>query len=115
MRAITLETDLHYRAANDDCFTLTNHANQRMAQRAIHKNQILAVLEYGRIIHSRRARFYVLGKRDVKQLAKMGVDVRDIENIQVVVDEKSNAILTVYKNKDFRQIRPKRRRDRRMH
>jgi hypothetical protein len=114
MRTITVEPDFGHHAANDDCFTLTKHANQRMSQRGIHLKQVLGVLKYGRIIHSRRARFYVLGKRDVDDLAKQCIDVRDIENIQVLVDEKSNVILTAYKNKNFRQIRPKHRHERRM-
>jgi hypothetical protein len=55
-----------------------------------------------------------MGRKEIKRLDKKGLEVGDLENIQIVVAEKSNLILTVYRNKDFRQIRPKHRRERRM-
>lgn len=117
MRAIVIDTviDQSHQAANDEHFDLSQHAQVRMAQRSIDLEQVKLVLSYGRMIHSRLARFYVVGRKEIKRLEKAGLDVRNLENIQVVVDEKSNRVLTVYRNKDFRQIRPRRRRERRMH
>jgi hypothetical protein len=99
---------------NDEHFGLSFHAEKRMYQRSITLDQIQKVLEYGRMIHSRRARFYVIGHKEIKRMEILGLDVVGLENIQVVVDEKSSLILTTYKNKDFRQIRPKHRRERHM-
>jgi hypothetical protein len=104
----------NYHAANDGALDLTQHAEMRMSQRSIDLEQVQLVLNYGRLIHSRRARFYVMGRKEIKRLEKKGLEVGDLENIQIVVAEKSNLILTVYRNKDFRQIRPKHRRGRRM-
>jgi hypothetical protein len=72
------------------------------------------VLTYGRLIHSRRARLYVIGRKEIKRLEKTWLEAENLENIQIVVDERSNLVLTVYSNKDFRQIRPKHRRELRM-
>ena len=103
-----------YEAANDGALDLTQHAEMRMLQRSIDLEQVQLVLSYGRLIHSRRARFFVMGRKEIIKLEKKGLEVGDLENIQIVVSEKSNLILTVYRNKDFRQIRPKYRRERRM-
>jgi hypothetical protein len=110
----TSPINLNYDAANDGALDLTQHAEMRMSQRSIDLEQIQLVLSYGRLIHSRRARFYVMGRKEIKRLEKNGLEVSDLENIQIVVAKKSNLILTVYRNKDFRQIRPKHRRERRM-
>jgi len=106
-------SDVHS-AANESCFDLSKHAQIRMSQRSIDVDKVQQVLTYGRMIRSRSAMFYVIGRKDIKKLGRAGIDARLLENIQVVVDERSNRILTVYRNEDFRQIRPKHRRERRM-
>ena len=117
MRAIIIDIGINqsYEAANDEYFDLSQHAQMRMSQRSINLEQVQLVLSYGRMIHSRRARFYVIGRKEVKRLEKAELEARNLENIQIVVDERSNRILTVYRNKDFRQVRPKHRHERRMH
>ena len=99
----------------EEGFCLSQQAIKRMSQRAINPEQIQLALEYGRVIHSRHAKFYVIGKKEVQQLDKEGLDLRPMEGLQVVVNEKTNLVMTVYKNKDFRQIRPQRRRQRHLH
>ena len=117
MRIVIIDTylDLSHTAANDEHFGLSQHALMRMSQRSIDLEQVQLVLSHGKMIHSRRARFYVVGHKEIKKLGVAGLDAEGLENIQVVVDEKSNRILTVYRNKDFRQIRPQHRRERHMH
>jgi hypothetical protein len=116
MRAIIINTaiDQCYESANDEHFDLSTHAQMRMSQRSIGLEQLQLVLSYGRMIRSRRARFYVIGRKEIKSLEKQGLEVRGLENIQIIVDEKSSRISTVYRNRNFRQIRPKHRRERRM-
>jgi hypothetical protein len=116
MRTVFIDTGIEsgHSAANDELFCLSHHAHIRMSQRSIDLAQIQNVLMHGKMMHSRRARFYVVGKRDVKRLAKAGLDTQNLENIQVVVEEKSNTIVTVYRNRDFRHIRPTSRRQRHM-
>ena len=96
-------------------YLVSKHADYRMHQRDIDKNIVELVLRHGRLIRSRRACFYVIGKRDVNQLQNKGVNTEGLENVHVVVDEKSNTVLTVYKNNNFRNIRPTHRRDRNLH
>ena len=96
-------------------FGLSVHAKTRMSQRNIDMKQVHLVLQLGKVIHSRKARFYVIGRKNIGRLSHQGIDAQSLENIQVVVDDKSNLILTVYKNSNFRQIRPKQRRERYMH
>jgi len=104
-----------FEASNDVNFHLSKHAQLRMSQRSIDLEQIQKVLNYGRMIHSRRARFYVVGKKDTKRLSKNGVNTQGLENMQVLVEEKTNTIVTVYRNKDFRHIRPVHRCERHLH
>ena len=96
-------------------FSLSDHAFERMHKRAIAKQAIETVLTYGRLIRSRRACFYVIGKRELHHLQKTGVDIYRLENTQVVVDEKSSTVITVYKNNNFRKIRPIKRCERKLH
>lgn len=117
VRKITVdieETALHQSEDGQD-FCMSHHAVKRMSQRAINPEQIQLALEYGRLIHSRHAKFYVIGKKEVRRLAKEGLDLRLMEGLQVVVNEKTNLVMTVYKNQDFRQIRPQYRRQRHLH
>ena len=102
-------------ASNDAIFTLTDHADSRMQQRNIDVSAVQLVLSYGKIIHSKKARYFVVRKRDIKRLAKHCKDIALTENIQVLVADGINSIITVYRNSDFRQIRPQSRRERRAH
>ncbi|MBE9396809.1 DUF4258 domain-containing protein [Pontibacterium sp. N1Y112] len=117
MRDVIVDTNLTQadKTDNDEHFELSHHAQTRMSQRSINLGEVQSVLQHGRVIHSRRARFYVVGHKDVERFSHAGIDVRALENIQVVVDEISNRILTVYRNRNFRQIRPTSRRERGLH
>lgn len=117
MRKVTVDIEkaaLHQFEGGQD-FSLSHHAIRRMSQRAINPAQVQLALEYGRLIHSRHATFYVIGKKEVQRQGKKGMDLRLMEGLQVVVNEKTNLVMTVYKNKDLRQIRPQRRRQRHLH
>lgn len=117
MRDITFEATKSGGSTNGAAgeFRLSEHAIKRMAQRAINETQIQLALEHGRLIHSRHARFYVIGRKEVQKLRRDGLEVGILEGLQVVVGEKSNAVMTVYKNKNLRKIRPIRRRQRHLH
>ena len=103
------------RKDNGLAFNLSEHACSRMNQRCIDKRSLKAVLTFGRVIRSRGACFYVIGKRDASQLQAMGINVQGLENTQVLVDERTSTVLTVYKNNNFRKIRPIKRCERKLH
>ena len=91
---------------------LTRHAWQRMGGRSLSPEKVRRVLDYGRVAHVRGATVYALGRKEVERFAAVGVDLSDLEGVQVVCSD-SGTIMTVYRNRDFRGLRPRRRRARR--
>lgn len=79
-------------------FVLTDHASLRMSQRGIQHDQLNAVLRFGRCHHTRGARFFFVGRKEVKQYASQGIDLRPIENLQVLMAPRSDSVITVYRN-----------------
>lgn len=88
---------------------LTHHARKRMGMRGISSSAIQAALDYGRVVHTRGADIFVIGRKEVVRLAKSSIDVSDYEGVQVVCAA-GGPILTVYRNKNFRGLRPRWRR-----
>ena len=88
----------------------TQHALTRMSGRGFHSNTVDTVLTYGRVIHVRGAAIHVIGKKEVERLSRTGVDVGHCEGVQVVCTPDLSKILTVYRNRDFRGLKPRGRR-----
>ncbi|MBK7615731.1 MAG: hypothetical protein IPJ08_15180 [Burkholderiales bacterium] len=86
---------------------VTQHAWARMCGRRLNGQTIDAVLSYGRVIHVRGAAIYAIGRKEVERLGRSGVDVAEYEGVQVVCTPDSSAILTVYRNSDFRGLKPR--------
>lgn len=72
------------------------HANKRIAQRGITQEQIDACVEYGIEHYSKKALFYVLGKREIKKNK-----LNNKWNGTIVVIE-NGVIMTTYINKNFK-------------
>ena len=53
------------------------------------------------------AAIYAIGRKEVERLGRSGVDVAEYEGVQVVCTPDSSAILTVYRNSDFRGLKPR--------
>lgn len=83
---------------------LTDHATARMARRGIQSNIINLVFEYGRPVYTRGAMIYAIGRREVEQYRLDGIDLSRCEGVQVVC-AKDGAVLTVYRNRNFRRLR----------
>lgn len=92
-----------------DPLELTRHAEYRMYGRGLSRAAIQAGLEWGRTVHVRGAEIYAIGRREISSAAHKGVDLSRLSGLQVVCHP-DGAILTVYKNKDFRSLKPRRRR-----
>ena len=86
---------------------ITQHAWTRMSGRGLNCQTIDAVLSYGRVFHVRGAAIHVIGKKEVEKLARTGVDVGGCKGVQVVCTPDGSAILTVYRNNDFRGLKPR--------
>lgn len=87
---------------------LTDHARQRMNMRRISSSAIVAVLRYGRVAIVRGAVIYAIGRKEVERFAVEGIDLAPHEGVQVVCSH-DGAILTAYRNRDFRGLRFTRR------
>ena len=90
-------------------FSLSKHAYERMATRSISRTAIAAALEFGRCVEIRGAQIFAIGRKEVEKYRRDGVDLREFEGTQVVVTA-SGAVMTVYRNSDFRSLRTRRRR-----
>ena len=84
----------------------TNHAKERMFARGFEANTIDIVLAFGRKIYSRGALFYVIGKKEIQRFQDKEPLIKHMEGIQVVASTSDDAIITVYRSKDLRSIRP---------
>ncbi len=87
---------------------ITHHAELRMQQRGIPVRLVEAVLHYGRTIHARGLSFRVIGHKEVVRYAREGVDLRNAEGIHVLL-QSDGTVITTYRNRDLRSIRPSKR------
>lgn len=85
------------------------HARMRMMARRISETALSAVIDYGRVVYVRGAKIYVIGRKEVTKFLRQGVELADYEGIHVVCSTEG-VILTTYRNRDFRGLRPRGRR-----
>ncbi|MXY81321.1 MAG: DUF4258 domain-containing protein [Gemmatimonadetes bacterium] len=90
----------------------THHLCKRMAARGISETALSAVLKFGRMVYVRGAKIYVIGRKEVRAFLPKGIELADFEGIHVVCNL-DGAIMTTYRNRDFRGLRPRGRRHRR--
>jgi hypothetical protein len=83
---------------------LTLHAHRRTHQRAISEEAIEAVIDYGIEYRQPHRTVFFLGKRQVEEALRLGVEVRDFENTAIVVAD-DGAILTVIRTSDTSKFR----------
>ena len=85
--------------------TLTEHARLRLTSRRIPTAAVEMAFLFGREKYIRGATLYAIGRREVERFGKCGVDLKGYEGIQIVCAEDS-VVVTAYRNKDFRGLRP---------
>jgi hypothetical protein len=85
---------------------LTNHAQCRMNARRLSNETVMMVLTYGRLARVRGAEIYAIGRREIERYLHEGVNLSRFEGVQVVCSP-DGSILTVYRNNDFRGLRPR--------
>ena len=89
---------------------LTHHAWLRMNERNISLEAVCAAIRYGRRVHIRGAVTHAIGRKEIAQAKNNGIDLSGLNGIQVVCSSKGSTALTVYRNPNFRGLRPNRRR-----
>lgn len=77
-------------------FTITPHAEKRMAQRGFRRADVYLALERGQYIYAHETLFVFLGRR---QLAELGNLAERLEGFTLVLDPRTNAVLTCYRNR----------------
>ena len=91
---------------------LTKHAKVRMQQRGLSPEGISKVLRYGRVAYIRGARIYAIGRKEIDQLATHGVDLQLLDGAHVVCTH-CGVVVTCYRNRSLRGLKPIKRRRRR--
>jgi hypothetical protein len=86
---------------------LTKHAWERMSARSVSAEAVETALDHGRIVRIRGAEIHAVGRKEVEKLYRDGIDISRFEGVQVVCSPEGT-ILTVYKNRDFSGLRPRR-------
>ncbi len=87
---------------------LTRHAVVQMSKRSLSINAVDAVLNYGRTANVRGAAIYAIGRKEVELFASAGVDLAPYQGIQVVCSLSDGAVITAYRNQNFRSLRSRR-------
>lgn len=84
---------------------ITFHAEMRMCQRGICANTLELILQFGRKIRSKGATFYVIGKKEIQKYNTIEPKIKDMEGMQVLISAEGT-VITTYRNKNLRSIRP---------
>ena len=82
---------------------ITQHAAKRMNQRSISELMIIAARSFGDRIYAKNSLYYFMSKRAVKRMLEVfhPHNPEKWEGITVVCEPKTEAILTVFKNKKW--------------
>lgn len=87
-------------------FGLSHHARDRMDQRRVSEAELRQALRYGRKVHVRGAVTYVIGRKEVERHLATGLDLSGCEGVHVVVSAEGQTVITTYRNRDFRGLKP---------
>jgi len=89
-------------------YALSRHALDQMDARGVSRAAVSQALIYGRQTWARGARIFVIGRREVQRFRADGINLDPYEGIQVVT-QPDGTIVTVYRNRDLRGLRPTKR------
>ena len=89
-------------------FDISRHAQQRMSERGISPDAISRVINFGRVAYVRGAMIFAVGRKEAERFKREGVDLSDLEGVQAVCSN-SGTVMTVYRNHDFKGLRPRRK------
>lgn len=100
------EAIVHTTGKINDNFQLSRHAWRRMGARGVSASAINRVLTFGRVIRTRGATIYVIGRKEIKRYMDHGVNLDDLHGMQVICS-KNGTIITLYRNRDLRSLKPR--------
>ena len=85
--------------------TNSQHAKVREGQRGISQKQIILAFNYGRVINARRAVYHVVGNKEIAKYGSIEPELKEMNGIQLVMSA-NGMVLTAFRNKDLRKVRP---------
>ncbi|WP_363184323.1 DUF4258 domain-containing protein [uncultured Thiocystis sp.] len=103
-----MQTTAILREGFSNNYSLTLHVRERMNQRQISEEAVQATLQCGRELHLRGAVIYAIGRREIERYQRLGIDLSGCNGVQVVCNS-VGTVITTYRNRDFRGLRPRRR------
>ena len=83
----------------------SQHARMREGQRGISPKQVVLAFQYGRIIHARRAVYHVIGNKEIEKYGSIEPELKVMNGVQLVMSS-NGTVLTAFRNKDLRKVRP---------
>lgn len=88
--------------ASPDGDPITKHARKRLRTRRIGEAAVHAAVEHGRVVFTRGAVIYAIGRNEIERARPWGVDLAELDGVQVVVVD--GLVVTVYRNRDLRGL-----------
>ena len=92
-------------ASNDKKLKLSSHAKTQMKRRGISSEAVRMVLKFGREVFTRGAIVYAVGRKEIEHFKNIGINLVGLNGLQVVCGE-DLSVITVYRNRDFKRLRP---------
>jgi len=91
----------------DKKFIFTEHSLKRLSGRRITDELFDIAIIYGRRFYANSAEVYFVGKKEVEKARRQGIDIRNAEGINVIVqpngDEKF--VITAFKNHSLKKYK----------
>jgi hypothetical protein len=94
---------------NPDDYQVSYHGRVRMGGRRVSIDAIVAALMHGRVVFVRGACIHAIGRKEIKRFARWHIDLANYDGVQVVCSH-DGTVISVYRNRDFRGLRPRYRR-----
>jgi hypothetical protein len=86
----------------------TQHGRDRASARRLSPLMRQTVFDFGREVHTRGAVIYVVGNKEVTEAKAFSEDISEIEGWHIVCSRQGE-IITAYRNRDLRGLRPRHR------
>ena len=82
----------------------SKHAVKRSSQRGIKPRHVANILKFGRKKHQNGAVYYSIGRREVDKYKSICPGLKEMNGMHLVTSL-NGAVITLFRNKDFRLIR----------
>jgi hypothetical protein len=92
------------KASNATRKMMTHHAADRMMHRGIRTEVIELVMDYGRMVFTRGAMVFAVGRKEIQKYLEEGIDLSICNGVHIVCSI-NGAVLTVYRNRSLRGLR----------